>query len=255
VIPGIILAVTEESAMTSSQEVLASPYEVPAGPGQRQHWADNLRVLVIAAVVVWRTAQAYLEGSSWYYMDRATSKVWTAAFYPAYLVSFLALGPLFLVAGWFSARSLVRKGPGAFARSRLRLGVPLIVFIFLIDRLAAYLGDLGYGFRPSLAPYWGAPPRYGGPYAVGSLWFVAALLAFSLAYALLRRVHPAPSARRWSGTQVMVAAVVLIAATALLVWQRWPLGEGHTFMLAERQLWPQGRGCSPSGCGQVRRGA
>jgi hypothetical protein len=75
--------------MTSSQEVLASPYEVPAGPGQRQHWADNLRVLVIAAVVVWHTAQAYLEGSSWYYMDRATSKVWTAAFYPAYLVSFL----------------------------------------------------------------------------------------------------------------------------------------------------------------------
>ena len=40
----------------------------------------------------------------------------------------------------------------------------------------------------------------------------------------------------------MVAAVVLIAATALLVWQRWPLGDGHTFMLAEWQLWPQGGG-------------
>ena len=40
----------------------------------------------------------------------------------------------------------------------------------------------------------------------------------------------------------MVAAVVLIAVTALLVWQWWPLGDGHTFMLAEWQLWPQGGG-------------
>jgi hypothetical protein len=68
VILGIILAVTEESAMTSSHEILASPHEAPAGPGQRQHWADNLRVLVIAVVVVWHTAQAYLGGSAWYYM-------------------------------------------------------------------------------------------------------------------------------------------------------------------------------------------
>jgi fucose 4-O-acetylase-like acetyltransferase len=229
--------------MTSSQELLASPHEIPAGPGQRQHWADNLRVLVIAAVVVSHTAQAYLEGSPWYYMDRTASKVSTWAFFPAYLLSFFALGPLFLVAGLFSARSLARKGAGAFARSRLlRLGVPLIVFIFLIDRLAAYLGDLGRGYRPSLAPYWGVPPRYGGTYAVGSLWFVAALLAFSLAYALLRRVHPAPVARRWSGAQVMVAAALLIAVTVFLVWQRWRLGDDHTFMLVEWQLWPQGAG-------------
>ena len=207
--------------MTSSHEILASPHEVPVGPGQRQHWADNLRVLVIAAVVVSHTAQAYLGGSPWYYMDRTTSNVSTAAFFPGYVISFFALGPLFLVAGWFSARSLAHKGAGAFARARLlRLGVPLIVFIFLIDRLAAYLGDLGHGFRPSLATVWGVPPRYGGPYAVGSLWLVAALLAFSLAYALLRRLHPAQAARRRSAAQAMVAAAVLIAATAYLVWQR-----------------------------------
>jgi multisubunit Na+/H+ antiporter MnhC subunit len=77
---------------------------------------------------------------------------------------------------------------------------------------------------------------------VGSLWFVAALLAFSLAYALLRRVHPAPVARRWSGAQVMVAAALLIAVTVFLVWQRWRLGDDHTFMLVEWQLWPQGAG-------------
>ena len=60
---GIILAVTEESIMASSHEVLASSHEVPAGPGPREHWADNLRVLVIAVVVVWHTVIAYLAGT------------------------------------------------------------------------------------------------------------------------------------------------------------------------------------------------
>ena len=55
--------------MASSQEILASPHEAPAGPGQRERWADSLRVLVIAVVVVFHTATAYLGGSDWYYMD------------------------------------------------------------------------------------------------------------------------------------------------------------------------------------------
>jgi glucans biosynthesis protein C len=227
--------------MASSHKILASPDEVPAGPNQREHWADNLRVLVIAVVVVWHTATAYLGGTDWYYMDRTTSKVWTTAFFPAYVVSLFALGPLFLVAGWFSARSLAHKGAGAFARARLlRLGVPLIVFIFLIDRLAAYLGDLGRGQHPTLTHYWGVPPQSGGPYEVGVMWFVAALLVFSLAYGLLRWVHPLPATRRWPPPQVMVAAAVLAAVTAFLVWQRWPPGAAHTFMNLRWDLWPQG---------------
>jgi len=226
--------------MASSQR-LASPVKAPAEPGQRQYWADNLRVLVIAVVVVWHTTSAYLGGSDWYYMDRTTSKVWTTAFFPAYVVSLFALGPLFLVAGWFSARSLAHKGAAAFARGRLlRLGVPLIVFIFLIDRLAAYLGSVGEGAHVRLADY--LDGRNGGPFEVGSLWFVAALLTFSLGYALLRRVHMPPVERRWSGPQVMAAAAVLIAVAAFLVWQKWPPGDASTFMRMQWELWPQGAG-------------
>ena len=223
--------------MASSREILASPHEVPAGRGQREDWADNLRVLVIAVVVVWHTAAGYLAGASWYYMDRSTSKVWTAVWGPAWIISAFALAPLFLVAGWFSARSLAHKGAGGFARSRLlRLGVPLIVYIFLINPLCNYLGDLGSRGHPSLAHYLGAG------YSAGPLWFVAALLAFSLAYALLRRVQPPPVARRWSGVQVMVAAAVLIAVTVFLV-SRWsPLDATSTLLNLMWASWPQGAG-------------
>ena len=225
--------------MASSHEVLASPHGVPAGPGQREHWADNLRVLVIAVVVVWHTSLGYFGTGTtpYYYMDRTTSKVWTAALAPASVISIFALGPLFLVAGWFSARSLAHKGAGAFARTRLlRLGAPLIVAIFLINPLADYLGHLRQSHHPSLAQW------LSFDYAAGSLWFVAALLAFSLAYALLRSVRPAPVARRWSGAQAMVAAAVLITVTAFVVWLRWPLGDSHTFLHLTWDDWPQGAG-------------
>jgi len=221
--------------MASSQEVLASPPGIPAGPGHRERWVDNLRVLIIAVVVVWHTATAYLGGSDWYYMDRTTSKVWSAAALPASVISLFALGPLFLVAGWFSARSLAHRGAGAFARARLlRLGVPLIVFIFLVNPLASYLGDLGRGRHASVVHY------LGGVYAAGVMWFVAALLVFSLAYALLRRVHAPPAARRWSGAQVMVAAAVVIAVTAFLVWRWWPPDDASTWLDLRWQSWPQG---------------
>jgi len=221
--------------MASSHAVLASPHDVPAGPSQREYWADNLRVLVITVVVVYHTALVYLGGTPYYYEERTTSTLWSNVFAPAWIISVFALGPLFLVAGYFSARSLARKGPGAFARARLlRLGVPLIVFIFVFNPLDDYLGHLRQSPHPSLAHWLSVD------HAAGLLWFVAALLACSLAYALLRSVRPAPAACRWSGAQAMVAATVLIAVTAFLVWQRWPLGGSHTFLNLFWDHWPQG---------------
>ena len=82
----------------------------------------------------------------------------------------------------------------------------------------------------------------GGAYAAGVMWFVAALLAFSLAYALLRRLHAPPVARRWSGAQVMVAAAVLISVTVFLV-SRWsPLDATSTVLNLMWASWPQGAG-------------
>jgi fucose 4-O-acetylase-like acetyltransferase len=222
--------------MASSHEILAPPQQIPAAPGQRQRWADNLRVLVIAVVVVWHTATAYLGGADWYYMDRVTSKVWSAVLVPAWLISAYALGPLFLIAGWFSARSLARRGAGAFARRRLlRLGVPLIIFIILINPLASYLGDLGRGRHPSLARDLGAGQ------GAGPMWFVAALLAFSLAYAMLRRAHtPVARRRRQSESQAMAAAALLIAVTAFVTWRWWPPDDASTFLGMQWESWPQG---------------
>lgn len=206
-----------------------------SGATQRECWADNLRVLVIAAVVVYHTSTAYLGGSDWYFMQRGPSGAWSAVTLAGEVMAAFALGPLFLVAGWFAARSLAHRGAGAFARARLlRLGIPLIAFIFLINGLASYVGDLRQGIHPSLAGY------LGQSYGVGPMWFVAALLACSLAYAMFRRLRVPPVGRRRSPAQVMAAAAVLIAVTGFAVWQRWPLDDGTTFLDARWAEWPQG---------------
>ena len=72
------------------------------------------------------------------------------------------------------------------------------------------------------------------------MWFVAALLAFSLAYALLRRVHAPQVAGRRPGIQVMAAAALLIAVTAFLVWRWWPPDDASTFLNLRWESWPQG---------------
>ena len=151
---------------------------------------------------------------------------------PALIGALFALGPLFLVAGWFSARSLARRGPGGFVRSRLlRLGVPLAVFVLLIDPLTAFVGSRGKGDLTA--------PLGTRQMQVGVMWFVAALLSFSVAYAALRHLHPAAAPRRPLRTGVLAAAALTIAVSSFAVWQLWPV-TAETYLYLRVGEWPQG---------------
>ena len=87
-----------------------------------------------------------------------------------------------------SAASLAHTAAGGFTRGRLvRLGVPLLVFVVLIDPLTDYLGSLAEGEHPRLWPYLADQTRTRD---TGPLWFVALLLLASLAYAAWRRLRP-----------------------------------------------------------------
>jgi hypothetical protein len=138
---------------------------------------DNLKITVVAGVVVAHAATAYILDIDWYYdIERTTSRLWEPLLgLPVLLGAVFGLGPLFLLGGVFAARSLARRGAGRFVRARLvRLGVPLALFVVVIDPLTDYLSDLpeGMGRRPW--PYFapGSEVRDAGP-----LWFVAALLS------------------------------------------------------------------------------
>ena len=117
-------------------------------------------------------------------------------------------------------------------RSRLlRLGVPLAVFVLLIDPLTAYVGDRGKGDLTM--------PLGTREMQVGVMWFVAALLVFSVAYAALRRLRPTPAPRRPLRIGVLAAAALTIAVSSFALWQLWPVTSG-TYLYLRLGEWPQG---------------
>ena len=153
----------------------------------RLAFIDNLRILLVVLVILHHLAVTYGGEGSWYYYegqaDPITSMVLTlfVAVNQAFFMGFY-----FLIAAYFVPRSLERRGCKHFLKERfLRLGVPLAFQLLVMGPLLAYgLAVHVWGFDGSFWTYLG---DYGKPYQgldSGPLWFVEALLIFSLVYAL-----------------------------------------------------------------------
>jgi hypothetical protein len=204
-------------------------------------WVDALRVVVIAGVIVMHTATGYVvDIAGWYYDDEldASGPIALLLSFPAALGGLFALGPLFFVAGWFSAVSLAHHGTSPFLRSRLlRLGVPLVAFVLVVNPLCDFVGNYRQEGEP-LTSYYTAED-----YEVGVMWFVVALLVFSFGYAGLRRLRPRPAGPAIGEpprvTRLLVLSALTTAVGSLVVWQWWPL-TADEFMNLRVAHWPQG---------------
>jgi Acyltransferase family len=210
------------------------------GEPRRWAWMDNLRVAVIAGVIIEHVATAYVLDIDWYYEERSSNAV-TEAIVGAIILpaALFAMAVLFLVAGLLSARSLARKGPWPYVRDRLvRLGAPLIVFTFVIGPLTSLVGQRAEG---------GSSADDVGSLLVekvqdadtGPLWFVTALLVFSIAYGAWRWARPAglttPGPLR-RGHLVTAAAAIVVGS--FVVRLKWPFTADTPFDLNLWE-WPQ----------------
>lgn len=171
---------------------------VGAWAAHRSLYVDNVKVLLIAAIIVGHAFGSYTTTEMFAYADvrETTLAPVTEAVLIALilLVGLFMIPLLFLLAGLLTPRSLDRKGAGAFARDRLwRLGVPFAVYAFLLWPALLYalyrpLGNAGGSYWRELIG-----TREEG-LDTGYLWFVGDLLLFSLVYAAwaaLRRRAPA----------------------------------------------------------------
>jgi cbb3-type cytochrome oxidase subunit 3 len=98
------------------------------------------------------------------------------------------MGAFFLLAGYFAPGSFDRKGSGSFLKERLiRLGIPLIIWIFLLNPIS----NIGLFLEPATwisepltwQSFWQMYPEFIG---LGIAWFLALLLIFSFGYAAWR---------------------------------------------------------------------
>lgn len=211
---------TEQLAtdQVATEQVAAGTDRRPAG---RLLFVDNLRIYLTILVLAHHLAVTYGNIPVWTYLEPPDNP---ADGVPLDLLVGLNqayfMGLFFLVSGFFTPRSLDRRGARGFARERLRrLGIPLLGFLVLLRPLFTLGLYLGLPAADRM-PYW---QFYVESIDPGPLWFVEVLLVFALAYAWLRSRRPAPAQdvdrtapplRFW-----MVLAFAVVLGLALYVWR------------------------------------
>jgi hypothetical protein len=193
-------------------------------------YLDNLKLLLVAVIIAGHGALAYgdLE-SAWPYQDiqevqlaELSNVTLSAVVIPAVL---FAMGLFFLISGLVTPGSVARKGPRTFARDRLiRLGAPLLVWTLMLWPGAIWVSHLAAGDPES---FWTELGDDEPILDTGPMWFVAVLLAYSLAYAVWRQARrhrtsenglrsDSRSSASLSGRTLVALAAGISLATALV---------------------------------------
>jgi peptidoglycan/LPS O-acetylase OafA/YrhL len=163
-----------------------------AQPTSRLFFIDNLRASLVTLVVLHHVSIVYSAIIPFYYVEPPSNSplaAWGLLIF-ALLNQAWFMGALFLLSGYFTPGSFDRKGLSSFLKDRLlRLGVPLLVFIFVLSPIS-WIGI--YLMPADLTGITTPLTMQTFPYVAflnwGPLWFVAMLLIFSFGYAAWRRL-------------------------------------------------------------------
>lgn len=194
---------------------------------------DHLRAALVILVVLHHVAVVYGASAPFYYVDPppGESLAGLALFLFVLFNQAWFMGALFLLAGYFTPGSFDRKGPAAFLKDRLlRLGIPLIVFMFVLGPLSAiglFLAPAALVTEPlTWQSYWRIYPELIG---LGPLWFVALLLIFSTGYVAWRlptrnRASPAGHSSSPPSSRSIAVFILTLALASYLIRIIIPLG-------------------------------
>ncbi|HKX66882.1 MAG TPA: acyltransferase, partial [Intrasporangium sp.] len=222
-----------------------------------------LKVVLVAGVIVAHTTMAWTGVGNWVFRETPVREpLLTLLTVVAALGALFGMSLFFLIAGYFTPRSLERKGARRFILDRVvRLLVPMLAFVVLLSPPIEYVDPDNAGWTDG---FWAFVPEIWWPPAPGPTWFLGVLFLFSVAYAGLRtwRPRPEPVPRPLRPSQLAVLALA-IAGMSFLIRTETPLGEElWRLALAQAPGWVVGfalgvlaaeRGWLPLGAGLGRR--
>ncbi len=156
---------------------------------------DNIKVLFTILVIFQHVRVTYGGSGGWYYIEASPSDLFSIIFFTILssiggLFQASLMGLFFLMGGYFTPKSYDKKGASSFWKERLlRLGIPLVLYILLINPLLAYiiepqgsLIDFYLSQFQSLEVFIGFLTR------TGPMWYLFLLLIFTAIYALWRQI-------------------------------------------------------------------
>ncbi len=186
---------------------------------QRLIFLDNLKLLFAILVIFTHVRVTYGGEGWWYYISTLNESnptdtftliffYMTAGFAGIFQASLMGL--FFLMGGYFTPKSYDRKGVSAFWKERfLRLGIPVLLYVVLINPIIFYLLSAG-GIQP-----WSSYPRMQGSFLDYYLsnfqslenfvdfitefvimWFIVVLLIFIAVYTIWRPISKIDSIQK-----------------------------------------------------------
>jgi glucan biosynthesis protein C len=216
----------------------------PTDGDEHQVHLDNLKIVLVAGVIVAHAAMTYGAVGTWVYEDPSLSDPMSALLGVLIGVgAMFGLGLFFLVAGMLTTPALIRHGPRRYLWSRVwRLGLPVILYAVVVWPVLRWLverveeGDVALSdfYRQEFSdPAWKSA-------GTGPMWFVAILLVVTVGWAAWRWVHPPRQGHR--ADQLAARHLVMTAGTVLfgtfLVRLRFPLDSPQILDL-HVWFWPQ----------------
>jgi surface polysaccharide O-acyltransferase-like enzyme len=222
---------TTTTLSTSRTAVTTEAVQVKAAG--RLPFIDNIRVFLTIMVIVFHLMIIYAGSGSFLYTEgrqdtlTAVLGAWFCAANQAYFMGFFLL-----ISAYFVPGSYDRKGAWHFLKDRLiRLGIPLLVYSWIISPLTWIV--IIYVTQGQILPLSAYLPggRFEGIIGAGPLWFVEALLIFTVVYVAWRQffrpnvpVLPVKTDSRFPSSKVIVLFAVLMAVVTFVIRLWHPVG-------------------------------
>jgi glucan biosynthesis protein C len=199
-----------------------------AKPRTRLYYLDNLRIYLTVLVILHHATLAYGGNGNWGVDDPAVDEI-----SPIFLTFFNAvnqsyfMSAFFLPAGYFTPRSLEKKGARRFLIDRLiRLGIPILVYTTIILNFTIWFLSVAYRRVP-----FGIGDLV-LVYEPGHLWFLQALLIFAVIYvlfgALVKRTSIQPVqlyVDRFPPDATIWICIGVLTALTFVEHLIWPVGK------------------------------
>jgi glucan biosynthesis protein C len=218
--------------MTSTERDHARSIETRSSASPRLLYIDNLRNLLSVLVILFHLAITYGAEGDWSYQEEGEIGMVAAVLMTLFVAICQAffMGLFFMISSYFSPGSYERKGIGPYLVDRLkRLGIPLLFYQAVIKPLLSYSLWAHAGYRGSFWQFLTFYLTKLDSFGDGPLWFVGALLVFSVLYALWRFLaKPAPALAQVDGkapSNVTIALFALILGLVTFLVRIWfPVG-------------------------------
>lgn len=198
----------------------------------RMYYIDNIRIYLTILVILHHVAIAYGGSGGWPLIEPPTDPISPIIFLlfnainQSYFMSFF-----FILAGYFTPRSLEKKGPTNFMKGRLiRLGIPMIFFVLFLAPftywlVAHFAGNLGISFYA----IWRDVLTFTSfqNISFGHLWFLEVLLIFALGYVIYSAQNRNRSNPRYENSfppnKIIIGCIGVLAVTTFLVRIWFPI--------------------------------